>query len=449
MSQEVHVTLQEWRRLDESVPELRGRELEPRDREIAGQLGKRGALEIVEVRQGLRLRARAHVGRVRIGGLVVTIRPKLDTDDLLPLLRYAYGLRDLQLWSSVPLGQGDHLFQDLLAAQLLAEARELLERGLSRRYVASTEELSSPRGRIDLAAMARRGPEMRTTLPCRHHTRSSDHHLNRLLLAGVRLAARVAKDDSLRVSLRRTASQLATEVSPLPLDSAALDQGERQLNRLVAAYRPALALIRLLHDCIDPSLDDRGGTEAPGFLFDMSRFFQVLVGKLLQDHVPDGTVEPEHVLGEVIRYVPGANPLSRGDPKPRPDFMLRIGARRLPLDAKYRDLWAKKLPREMLYQLAVYAVSQPAPCTAAIIYPAKSPLATEAQLEVRMGTGGHARVALRPLHLAGLARLLRDESAPAVAQRIRLVRQLALGSDHDGLLQPLPGAGPGLTIPGG
>ena len=42
------------------------------------------------------------------------------------------------------------LFQDLLVAQLHAEVRELVARGLRRRYVARSEELASPRGRIDM-----------------------------------------------------------------------------------------------------------------------------------------------------------------------------------------------------------------------------------------------------------------------------------------------------------
>jgi 5-methylcytosine-specific restriction endonuclease McrBC regulatory subunit McrC len=45
----------------------------------------------------------------------------------------------------------------LIIQQLHAEARELIERGLSRRYVETVEALASPRGRIDLNQLAASG----------------------------------------------------------------------------------------------------------------------------------------------------------------------------------------------------------------------------------------------------------------------------------------------------
>ena len=144
-------------------------------RQLASQLSTAGMLDIVELRQGLSLRATSYVGRIRLGDLQITIRPKIPMMCLLRLFQYAYGLRHLKLFSWVGYGTEPQTFQDLLIHQLAAEASELLSRGLHRRYVRRDQQLSSPRGRIDISRIVRDGGLTQTTLAL--HRPSQDRRL--------------------------------------------------------------------------------------------------------------------------------------------------------------------------------------------------------------------------------------------------------------------------------
>ena len=243
------ITLSEWETIGPNESgELVGQFLDQSEavQSVATSLANSRLLQLTELRKGLEVKAFSHVGRIRIGALNITVLPKLRGASLLKLLRYAYGFRRLNLISDT-----SHLiepcgFEDLLVAQLNAEAQELLSRGLQRAYVARNERLASPRGRIDIQQLALDGGKITATLPCRHYPRIEDTLLNRVLVAGLKLAASLASSITLRRESRRLAALIEEQVSPIALNAAVMNQVARQLNRLSKNYTPAMSIIRLL-----------------------------------------------------------------------------------------------------------------------------------------------------------------------------------------------------------
>ena len=424
------VMLQEWgRAVPSDWPVLEGRRLARKGMavRIATALSDSGRLEVLELASGLELRATSWVGRVTLDGLAVTVQPKIPGLPLLGLMRYAYGLRDLQLIGMAGFATAAWSFQDLVIAQLVAEVSELLARGLHRDYIRAQADLASPRGRIDFARYAANG-NARAALPCVHHPRVENSPLNQALVSGLHLAARMSRDLELRVRLRRLEAQFDLGAPAARMDRATLGRVVQKLDRRTLRYRPALTLIDLLLrgeslSLEDPTQDVRLG----GFLFDMNAFFQALLSRFLREHLEDFELLDEHRLQGVFFYDPRHNPQNRRGLVPRPDFVVRRGGRTLAvLDAKYRDLWERELPREMLYQLAVYALTQPDEAPFSIIlYPTLTGAARDQVVVFQDVLRGRAqaRVILRPVNLLILERLVR---AGVDAEADRQRRAMAL-----------------------
>jgi 5-methylcytosine-specific restriction enzyme subunit McrC len=401
------------------------------DRTTALRLADKGFLAVTELRTGLMIQSFSYVGKVQFGQVEIAVRPKLQSSSLLNLLRYAYGFRKLKLLPEAALRLEQSGFADLLVSQLNTEVNELVARGLHRTYIPRNEWLASPRGRIDLGRLGAQGGIVTASLPCTHHPRIEDSLLNQILYAGLDLAATVASDLHLRRESRRLASLFAEYVSALRLNDDALDRSFRKLNRLTVAYESAITLVSLLWNALGVTLTEEGAPHAlPGFLFDMNRFFQALLSRFLRENLSEYSVQEEFRLKGMIQFVPGYNPRRSPPTIPRPDFVVLYGSQQVAiLDAKYRDLWEKPLPREMLYQLAVYAASHQKR-SATILYPTIDKRAKEARIVVNDPVYGKqvALVCLRPVVLSILEEhVMAGHMANAQRDRMTYAKSLAFG----------------------
>ena len=409
----IALDIHEWQKVSFAThTQLVGLALPEDDRtqQVIEELSESGRLKIIQYRKGLQLETASHVGRIAIGDLQITIHPKIKLLPLLRLMQYAYGLRQLDLFSAVTFDTEALTFQDLLINQLALEVSDLLSHGLQRHYAQKNEMLVSPQGRISFQHMANQGGVFQASLPCTHYLRVEDCLINQVVLQGVRLGIQLAHDERLRLKLQHLEHFHFSGISSIKLNWSLLNRARREMNRLTTAYLSAITLIEILFAATGISMDEHQQTlRLPGFLFDMNMFFQNLLSRFLKEHLPEYEVRDQFELDTVMIYV--NNPRRRQALKLRPDYVIQHRGKTVAiLDAKYRDLWQDPLPSHMLYQLVMYAMSQDVCNSATILYPTTIPGVEDVTIEIHIPSHQkrHVSVILRPVDLLQLDALLRD-----------------------------------------
>ncbi len=234
------------------------------------------------------------------------------------------------------------------------------------------------------------------------------------MLAGLKLGLKLVIESGLKIKLQRLCTNLEENISAITLTRGSLKLARNSINRLTGRYAAVLEVINILYESQGIQLEDSSSyIDLPGYFFDMNAFFETLVGRLIENCSEGYSVKDQFSLHDMFIYNSGFNPCGRKSPTPRPDFALMKEGKVVKLmDAKYRELWERSLPREMLYQLAIYAVSGIGDRTATILYPTLSDIPTTAKIDINdpVSSGNIASVILQPINLEKVAGFVSSES---------------------------------------
>ena len=354
--------LHEWSRITPTESALlRNLQLTSADRELLDELTRHTSLRVEELRQGLRIVIGPHIGTVTLSCLRLVVLPKLPLETLLAMVGYAFSLSELFLTrTSSDYAATDQGFADLLGLALLQEVKRIARGGLLLRYQDICQELASPRGRIDLRHAAVR-PKL-AALRCQFHELTTDHLLNRVLAAGLRLAARVTQSAEVKRQLIRAAAAYGRLQPPLQLNSTVLKTARALLDRRSAHYHTALTLVKLLWQSSYPeNYVTVSGLRLSSFLFDMNQAFERFLTRYLQEH-RHGNIEviSQDVRTDAFAYM--ENPGGWKQPTLRPDFVFLQDGKVIAIgDAKYQNRHERPPSTTELYQLTTYGLAYPMP----------------------------------------------------------------------------------------
>ena len=309
------------------------------------------------------------VGRVVLPNAVVTIPPAFDPSLFVDFYLYASGV-NLDRFAQrqrapVDLNRGGRhdVFLVLLAELFVELAEKLITLGVARTYMPIVERARLIRGRPMWSRDFGHHPAEGVT--CGYHTLTTENLPNQLIVTGLAAAARSLHGTP---NVNRVLSQLfawrsmADEMYPT---SASFDQAVRQLNRLTAHYRPALALARAFTLGFSPVDLFSGRADALQALeFSLPALFEQFLERLVRDACESRGLQVRAQARDGRAIIDGNGDTYRAV---KPDLVVfRQGKPVAVIDAKYKPrylvpgvsgsqvLKENRVNNEDIYQMCFY-----------------------------------------------------------------------------------------------
>ena len=270
------------------------------------------------------------------------------------MLAYAFQALNIAEYQSVSAEQFDNT-ADLFAVIIAKGIAVQVKRGLGKEYVLTTEQLSAPKGKINISDSVHLQATHARKLVCVYDELSENTYENRIIKSVATLLTKsidVSKENKKR--LRRAVLSFS-HVEPVPVKS--IDWSKVHYSRLSPTYKMLLNLCRFVLDGMIQTTFD-GQIQLAKFVDDqrMSTLFEHFVLEYYRRHFPELKATPSYVEWDVDDGITDYLPAMRTD------ITLSNGPQSLIIDTKYYNqafqhnpLYNKKtIHSDNLYQIYSY-----------------------------------------------------------------------------------------------
>ncbi|MGC1393881.1 MAG: hypothetical protein WA828_06330 [Coleofasciculaceae cyanobacterium] len=230
--------------------------------------------------QQWRLTAQGWVGQIPLtADFQIILRPKVQIDNLLGMLEYAYELKSFRFLEGLVDCQTFEDFYERLAEILTRRIFDRSRQGLYCAYLPKTERLPYIRGRIDIEQAIAKPWDLK--VQCHYEEHTADVEENQILAWTLWCIAHNGCTERVMPTVRRAFHLLQGLVTLQPYSPQSCVG--RQYNRLNEDYRPLHALCRFFLEQSGASHEIGDRTMLP-FLVDMARLYERFVAEWLVAH---------------------------------------------------------------------------------------------------------------------------------------------------------------------
>jgi 5-methylcytosine-specific restriction enzyme subunit McrC len=283
---------------------------------------------------------------------------------------------------------------NLLARVLLNGTKTLLKRGLAQQYLTETQVYQGIKGKLEVGQSVKKNLFQKGLAVCEFDELSVDILANQILKTTL---LNLYKTDGLENVLRQEIKSISwrmNEVSEIQLTDGIFKQV--RINRNTSFYDFLLNISELIFQNLLPT-PEKGVFKFKDFVRDerqMAVIFEEFIRNFYKIEVPEA-----RVFREDLRWkMSGEN--NSFLPKMQTDISIKLGSRKLIIDAKYytetlqKYYNAEKIHSQHLYQLFAYLKNQENPeAEGILIYPT-----TEKSLSFTYTHEGH-RISIETLNL--------------------------------------------------
>lgn len=304
---------------------------------------------------GVSLTASSWIGRIRLPGIEIRIRPKLPLNRIWHWLSWAYDLKSLR-WTGDAGFESNWDDMDWLIHFYVRACERIAAIGLRKNYISVEDAIPSVKGTLQSSLTVGRWQRQDYRFDCKFDEFTSWVDENRCIFAGLQSMRKLQlKDPRLYVKLRTLMDVFGQEKSlfpPMTLTDAIGKQllMRMQTNRLNRQYSEAFSLLRLYWNGVAIA-DAEGGVKAESFLLDMNELYEAYIAARFR-----AALEPQgiRVIAQQHDWL-----AEDGRIKIVPDLILRDSSgREIIVDTKYKQKKDESSINADVFQMLAYLTAR-------------------------------------------------------------------------------------------